>query len=95
MPHMADECGGGEQVSGRVDEAERVKARVGKKREMQRLAGDRAKFIADPCGSGASRLRTAGTRGGCRLGGFRARREFILSGCRTAESAWARACVSW
>jgi hypothetical protein len=95
--HGGWRCGGEEQVSAGVDEAERVRETrvLEKKREMRRLAGDRTVFIADPCGSGASRLRTAGTRGGCRLGGFRARREFILSGCRTAESAWARACVSW
>ena len=80
-----------------VDEAERVNARVegeDQRREMRRLAGERAVFIADPRGSGASRLRTQGrrseTRGGCRLGGFRARREFIPSGCRTASSAWAQ-----
>ena len=44
-----------------VDEAGRVNARVegeDQRREMRRLAGERAVFIADPRGSGASRLRT-------------------------------------
>jgi hypothetical protein len=56
--HGGWRCGGEEQVSAGVDEAERVRETrvLEKKREMRRLAGDRTVFIADPCGSGASRL---------------------------------------
>jgi hypothetical protein len=39
MTHMVDECGGGEQVSGRVDEAERVKARVREEERDAEISG--------------------------------------------------------